>query len=74
MGWKLFYVDVFCVLQQIFIFVFFVGCGIQFFFMVFGFVVLFVVGVLNFFFCGGFISVGVGFFVVGGVMVGYYFG
>lgn len=73
-GWKLLHADVFRAPQQISILAPLVGCGTQLLFMAFGLVVLSAAGVLNPSFRGGFISVGVGLFVAGGVMAGYYSG
>ncbi|KAK0388592.1 hypothetical protein NLU13_4835 [Sarocladium strictum] len=73
-GWKLLHADVFRAPRQVSILAPLVGSGTQLLFMAVGLVLLSAAGVLNPSFRGGFISVGVGLFVLGGVMAGYYSG
>lgn len=71
-GWKLLHADVFRTPAHGYLMAPLVGSGMQLLFMAIGLVLLSALGVLNPSFRGGFISVGVGLFVLAGVCSGYF--
>ncbi|KAF4587319.1 Nonaspanin (TM9SF) [Ophiocordyceps camponoti-floridani] len=70
-GWKLLHADVFRKPPMVKLLAPLVGSGMQLLFVAAGLVLLSAVGVLNPSFRGGFISVGVGLFISGGLVSGY---
>ncbi|KAH6607845.1 endomembrane protein 70 [Trichoderma cornu-damae] len=71
-GWKLLHGDVFRKPRAGVLLAPLVGSGMQLFFMAVGLVLLGALGVLNPSFRGGFVSVGVGLFVLAGLFSGYF--
>lgn len=73
-GWKLLHGDVFRAPHHSTVLAPLIGSGMQLIFMTFGLLLLSSLGILNPSFRGGFVSVGIGLFVLAGVFSGYFSG